>query len=183
MTPVLLIYSADPVTTGSDHCFHTCFPSVPTFQNLIKRNNFMWRQCSLLARFVDLAEWIIDDSFLVHFCFAKERLKALYNNTKITMVQVEKKVLTSMVCANNELHLTSFSITESTYRNWKERGDLSFIQVKQFLRRKSHVRRNLSQTRLKDNFQCSSAAKNENNYESWCNWKIFLLKFTCRKLQ
>ena len=37
----LLFLFIDPlgrptVTTGSDHCFHTCRASVPTFQNLAK---------------------------------------------------------------------------------------------------------------------------------------------------
>ena len=40
-----LIENIDPrgrptVTTDSDHCFHMWCPSVPTFQNLERQNNF-----------------------------------------------------------------------------------------------------------------------------------------------
>ena len=44
------------ITAGSDHCFHTCCPSVrtsvPNFQNLAKPNKFQAT--------VGLAEWIIN---------------------------------------------------------------------------------------------------------------------------
>ena len=37
-TEVLDPFVRRTVTVGSDHCFCTCRPSVPTFQNLAKQN-------------------------------------------------------------------------------------------------------------------------------------------------
>ena len=51
------------VTAGRDHCFCTCCPSVPTFQNLAKRNKA--KTMFATGETVGLAEWIIDDICLV----------------------------------------------------------------------------------------------------------------------
>ena len=57
------------VTALSDHCFHTCCPSVrpsvPTFQNLAKQNKFQAKTMFTTCETVGLAEWIIDDTCLV----------------------------------------------------------------------------------------------------------------------
>ena len=51
---------------GSDHCFHTCSPSIlPTFQNLAKLNKFQAKTMFTTCETVGLAEWIIDDTCLV----------------------------------------------------------------------------------------------------------------------
>ena len=64
-----MIYSAD--TAGSDHCFRTCCPcvrpSISTIQNLAKQNIFQARTLCTPADIVGLAEWIIDDTWLVRF--------------------------------------------------------------------------------------------------------------------
>ena len=52
-----LIHSANAVTAGRDHCFCTCRPSVPTFQN---KTNFKRKQCSLLERL-----WIFPNGSLM----------------------------------------------------------------------------------------------------------------------
>ena len=70
MTIGLYIFLIDPhgqpiVTACSDHCFHTYIPLVrpPLFKtkhNSSEYNVHHWRDCG-----VGLAEWIIDDTFLV----------------------------------------------------------------------------------------------------------------------
>ena len=58
------------VTAGShDHCFRTCCPSVPIFQNLAKQNKFQVRRVIANGGTVGLAEWIIEDTSLVMFSF------------------------------------------------------------------------------------------------------------------
>ena len=55
---IILIHSGtSTVTAGSDHCFRTCCPYVcpavhipPLFKIKLNKRNFMWKQCSLLAR-------------------------------------------------------------------------------------------------------------------------------------
>ena len=53
------------ITVGGDHCLHTCYPSVPTFQNLAKQNKFQAKTMFTTGEIVGLAEWIIDDTCLV----------------------------------------------------------------------------------------------------------------------
>ena len=56
------------VTAGSDHCFRTCRPLVrtsdPTFHK--KKNKFQAKTMVATDETVRLAEWIIDDTCLVH---------------------------------------------------------------------------------------------------------------------
>ena len=47
--------------------FRTCRPSVPTFQNLAKQYDV--KTMFAIGETVGLAEWIIDDTFLVPFYF------------------------------------------------------------------------------------------------------------------
>ena len=47
------------VTAGSNHCFRTRCPSVPTFQNLAKRNKFHAKTMFTTGDTVGLVEWII----------------------------------------------------------------------------------------------------------------------------
>ena len=62
------------VTAGSDHYLPTCClsvrPSVPTFQNLAKQNNFQLRIMIASDGAVGAAEWIIASaaasSFVIH---------------------------------------------------------------------------------------------------------------------
>ena len=44
----------------SDHYYRTCCLSVPTFQNLVKHNNYQMRIVIATGLTVGLAEWIID---------------------------------------------------------------------------------------------------------------------------
>ena len=46
------------VPAGSDHCFRTCCPSVPTFQNLAKQNKFQAKTMFTTGKTVGRAEWI-----------------------------------------------------------------------------------------------------------------------------
>ena len=59
------------VMAGSDHFFRTwclsVLTSVPTFQNFAKRNNFQVRIVIATGGTVGLAEWIIDDSYVLFF--------------------------------------------------------------------------------------------------------------------
>ena len=58
--------TGDPLgrpTVYRDHCFCTCHPSVPTFQNLAKQNKA--KTMFAIGETVGLAEWIIDDTCLV----------------------------------------------------------------------------------------------------------------------
>ena len=61
------------ITADSDQYFRTCCPSVrpsvPTFQNLTKQNNFQARIVIAAGGTVGLAEWIIDDSIRPIFFF------------------------------------------------------------------------------------------------------------------
>ena len=58
----MLIHEADPtVSVSSDHCYCTCRPSVPTFQN-----NFLVKTMVVTGESVGLAGWIIDDNCLVY---------------------------------------------------------------------------------------------------------------------
>ena len=64
------------VTAGSDHCFHTCCPSIcpyvrPHFSKLLKQNNFQEKTMFTTGKTVGLAEWIIDYTCLVHDCVLK----------------------------------------------------------------------------------------------------------------
>ena len=45
---------------GSDHYFHTCRPSIPTFKNVLKQNKFQVRIVIATGGSVGLAERIID---------------------------------------------------------------------------------------------------------------------------
>ena len=56
------------VTAGRDHCFCTCRPYVPTFQNLAKQNET--KTTFTTSETVGLAEWIIDDTCLVERYFS-----------------------------------------------------------------------------------------------------------------
>ena len=60
------------VTAGcEDHLFHTCRPSVPTFQNLSK-NFHSSEKVVAPGEPVGLAEWIIDDLFLLFYMSSLE---------------------------------------------------------------------------------------------------------------
>ena len=52
----------------SDHYFQTCcpYPSVPTFQNLAKDNNFQVKIVITTGKTVGLAEWIVDDTCIIN---------------------------------------------------------------------------------------------------------------------
>ena len=64
-------WSIDPlgrltVTAGSDHCFSTCCPSVPTtFQNLAKQNKLLAKTMFTTGETVGLAEWIIEKTWSI----------------------------------------------------------------------------------------------------------------------
>ena len=57
------------VTARSDHYIRTCCPYVPAFQNLSKQNNFQVRIVIASGGTVGLAEWIIDGTHVLFYCF------------------------------------------------------------------------------------------------------------------
>ena len=74
------------VPAGSDHCFHTCCPSVrtsvPTFQNLAKQKKYQVKTMFTTGKTIDLAEWIIDDTCLVCATFKNKFYDSCYGYGK-----------------------------------------------------------------------------------------------------
>ena len=72
----LLIYLADPQSRPVVIIVfaHVVRPSVPTFPNLAKQNKFLAKTMFTTGETVGLAEWIIDDSYLVFVWWRLEKM-------------------------------------------------------------------------------------------------------------
>ena len=72
------------VTVGSDHCFCTRRPSVrPHFS---KQNKFQVKTMFATGETVGLAEWIIDDTFLVYFYIFPTIEENIMKNLKLLTI-------------------------------------------------------------------------------------------------
>ena len=61
---------------GSDHCFRTLMSLL--FKNLAQQNKFQAKTTLATGETVGLAEWIMDDTLLLCFCFVKKEKKIPY---------------------------------------------------------------------------------------------------------
>ena len=75
------------VTVGSDHYFPKFRSFVPTFQNLTNQNKIQVNIVLTTGGTVGLAEWIIDNSFLVNILYSSYSI-----NVFVTYSLIEKSV-------------------------------------------------------------------------------------------